>query len=82
MSHTVRLTAEQARNQSVTANGAARAVFPQLEGACFDAAFLTARRERVLAVSGLPYPAPVCRHLMNDPAFAELVEQIRGSILA
>ncbi len=73
-------TAEQARTQSITAEDLIRKEFPSVSGPV-DAEFLGAGRTAALGVSGLPYPAPVCEHLMNTPLVAEYISGFSGSQL-
>ncbi len=73
-------TAEQARTQTVTAEGLIRKTFPRISGA-LDAEFFAADRVSALGISGLPYHAPVCAYLMNTPAVAEYLSGFSGSQL-
>lgn len=73
-------TAEQARTQTVTAEELIRSAFSDISGA-LDAEFFSAGRAAAFGVSGLPYPAPVCAHLMNTPAVADYLSGFAGSQL-
>ncbi len=70
-------TAEQARTQTVTAEGLIREAFPGLTGA-LDAEFFDAGRRSAFGVSGLPYTAPVCVRILNDPAAAKYLSGFAG----
>ncbi len=70
---------EQARKQSLLPLTAAKGCFPDWE--CQDAAFLTARRDKVLAVAGFPYPAPVCAHMLGNAEIASFVTMAKDSVL-
>lgn len=58
--------AEQSRTQTLTAEQLIRGKFPVDADAVLDAEFLTADRSCALGFLGLPYPAPICCHLLND----------------
>lgn len=70
---------ERARTQTVEPLQAARAAFG-LSGPA-DAVFLTGRRDKVFAVTGLPFPAPVCAHLINDAVVADWLAGQAGDVL-
>ncbi len=72
---------EQARTSPLTAEKAAARSFGSQLRRCTDAEFCTGRRTRVLAVTGLPFAAPVCAHLMNDPACAKAIARTAGDVL-
>ena len=72
----MRYTYETARTQRRSAEALIDEVFgdratggaPEGNGApCLDAEFLSADRRAAMGFYGLPYAAPVCRELMNDP---------------
>lgn len=73
-------TNEQARKQSKTADALIRQTFGEQAGA-LDAEFFTAKRDRALGLSGLPFPMPVCAHLMNHPTVAAFLDSAPGSRL-
>lgn len=73
---------EQARTQQATARELIFEKFASKIGEnVVDAVFLSARRDRALGFSGLPYEAPVCAHLLNRPNVASWIERFPGSQL-
>ena len=74
-------TIEQARTQSRTAMELLPD-FPSFAGGIVDAVFLTADRSRAFGFAGgLPWKAPVCMHLLNDPEAGRFLRTIPGSFL-
>lgn len=71
---------EQARKQSKTADALIRQAFGEQPGS-LDAEFFTAKRDRALGFSGLPFPMPVCNHLLNHPTVAAFLDCAAGSQL-
>ncbi len=75
-------TNEQARTQQVTASSKIMSLFPQeCEEGALDAEFFTADRSDALGVTGLPFQAPVCEHLLAQCEIANYLEQYEGSQL-
>lgn len=75
-------TIEQARTQSVTAAQVVRRVFGAQAGrGMLDAEFLSAGRTEALGVAGLPFEAPICAYLMNQPQVAAWLDGQEGSHL-
>ncbi len=73
---------EQARTQRLTAAQLIRDVFGSqaLPGA-LDAEFLSASRSHALGFAGLPFEAPICAYLMNQPQVAADLQGRGGSQL-
>ena len=73
-------TVEQARKQSLTAEEFIRERFPAFAGKIIDAEFLSADRSRAVGFAGgLPWEAPICSHLLNDPAVGRFLEELEES---
>jgi len=73
---------EQARAQSIRAEALLRANFSRLSAAeVLDAEFFGADRAAALGCSGLPFRAPVCEKLLNDPEIAGYLAGFSGSQL-
>ncbi len=76
-------SSERAREQVMPAAQFIRGLFgekvalPQI----LDATYLDAARTRALGFTGLPYEAPICQHLMAEPAVAAFVEGLGASAL-
>lgn len=66
---------ETSRKQSITAIDSAKEVFKDRINERSDAIFTDSSRKHVLAFSGLDYYAPVCMHIINDPALYELLSK-------
>ena len=74
-------TTEQARTQSLTAPDLiARQFGKQIHGA-LDAEFFSARRDSALGFTGLPYEAPICACLLNEPVVSAYLDRASGSQL-
>lgn len=76
-------TVERAREAGGSARELLKKKFAEsmLSGST-DAIFLAADKGAVFGVTGLPYYAPVCVCLRNDPALAPIFERVAGSVLA
>ena len=73
---------EQARTQTIDAIDLVRAAFGDDEATrCSDAEFLSADRTAALGVSGLPFEAPICEHLLADPVVSAYLDGFAGSQL-
>ncbi|MCD7857610.1 MAG: glycosyl transferase, partial [Clostridiales bacterium] len=73
---------EQARTQRLTAADLITAVFPEQAGqGALDAEFLAADRQSAVGVSGLPFEAPICAYLLNQPDIAAYLGRFAGSQL-
>ena len=57
------------------------AVGDDAKKAVSDAAFLTGDRRNVIAVTGLPYAAPVCQHMLSAPVIGPAVAALKGNLL-
>lgn len=71
---------EQARTQTLTADNVIRREFGQTEP-YLDAVFMAGDRRTAMGVCGLPFPAPVCSHLLNDRLLYPFFRGIEGSFL-
>ncbi|MCD8384948.1 MAG: glycosyl transferase [Clostridiales bacterium] len=75
-------TNEQARTQRMTATALITETFPEQAGrGALNAEFLAADRQAAVGVSGLPYEAPVCAYLLNQPDVADYLGRFEGSQL-
>ena len=73
---------EQARTQTIDSMDLIRAAFGDDEAErCSDAEFLSADRSAALGVSGLPFEAPICEHLLADPVVSAFIDGFAGSQL-
>ena len=73
---------ERAREQVCPADEFVRELFGAKAAALeLDATYLDAARTRALGFVGLPYLAPICQHLMAEPAFAAFVGGLGTSAL-
>ena len=74
-------TTEQARTQSLTARELVSQNFKPLLHGALDAEFFSAQRDSALGFTGLPFQAPVCAYLMNEPIVAAYLDRASGSQL-
>ena len=73
---------EQARTQTIDARDLVRAAFGDDEATrCSDAEFLSADRRAALGVTGLPFEAPICQHLLANPVVSAYLDGFDGSQL-
>lgn len=74
-------TVENSRKQSLTAIERAAKIFgDELRGSS-DALFFDAKRDRIIAFTGLDYYIPICMHLTNDPVVFAYLNQFTDDIL-
>ncbi len=74
-------TIENSRKQSVTAIERAAGIFNDALRGSTDALFLDAKRDRIIAFTGLDFYIPICMHLVNDPAVFEYFKRFKSDIL-
>lgn len=75
-------TNEQARTQRVTAAQRIRDAFGSDAGrGVLDAEFFSASRTHALGFAGLPFEAPICAYLLNQPQVAAYLDGFSGSQL-
>ena len=74
-------TVENSRKQSISAIKRAHEIFhDELRGSS-DALFFDAKRDRIIAFTGLDCYIPICMHLTNDPAVFAYLNGFKGDIL-
>ena len=71
---------EQARTQTLTADSLIRREFGEVDDH-LNAVFIKGNRSYAMGFSGLPFPAPVCSHLLNDRDLYGFFKGIKGSFL-
>ncbi len=74
-------TIENSRKQKIDALGYAKDVFRDRLHGSSDALFRNADRDRVIAYTGMERYAPICMHIINDPAIYGLLDRLDGNIL-
>ena len=75
------LTVENSRKQTVTAIERASEIFGNELRGSTDALFFDAKRDRIIAFTGLDYYIPICMHLTNDPIIGDYLNRLEGDIL-
>ncbi len=72
---------ETSRRQTITAADRAREIFSDQIRGSLDASFTDVNRNKIIAVSGLEYPAPACMHIINEPHLNEILSNYDEDLL-
>ncbi|MBR3227354.1 MAG: hypothetical protein IKF68_02290, partial [Erysipelotrichaceae bacterium] len=72
---------ETSRTQKTTALERAEKIFKDVLKDKTDALFMDAKRDRIVAFSGLKYYAPICMHLINDRDIYPFIEKFDDDLL-
>ncbi|MBQ6217301.1 MAG: hypothetical protein IJK53_07940 [Erysipelotrichaceae bacterium] len=72
---------ETSRNTSVDPIRQAETIFSDQLYRHTDALFSDAGRQRIFVFTGLPYDAPICLHLLSDPAVYQEISRHKDDVL-